>query len=113
MLNLSVLFWFCCIAALAAFWWHSDGVKTLALKLVDTHCQKLGLQLLDQTMVIKGVFPVRDKSGSLCLRRRYRFEFASTGEARYRGVIVMVGRRQQSIELEPHVLPEERIDSHH
>ncbi|MBT8146714.1 MAG: DUF3301 domain-containing protein [Gammaproteobacteria bacterium] len=111
MLNLSVLFWLCCIAALAAFWWHSDGVKSLALKQVDTHCQKLGLQLLDQTMVIKGLSPVRGESGSLCLRRRYRFEFTSTGEQRYRGLIVMVGRKQQAIELEPHILPEDQVDT--
>ena len=62
-------------------------------------------------MVIKGLFPVRDESGSLCLRRRYRFEFTSTGEVRYRGVIVMVGRNKQSIELEPHILPEDRFDT--
>ena len=113
MLNLTILFWLCCIAALATFWWHSDAVKNLALKLADSHCQRLDLQLLDQTMVIKGLFPVRGASGSLCLRRRYRFEFSSTGEARYRGVIVMVGRKQQSIELEPHILPEDQVDTLH
>ena len=111
MLNLSVIFWLCCFAALAAFWWHSDIVKNQALKLADTHCKQLGLQLLDQTMVIKGLFPVRDESGSLCLRRRYRFEFTSTGEVRYRGMIVMAGRKQQSLELEPHILPEDQIDT--
>lgn len=113
MLNLSVLFWLCCIAAIAAFWWHSDGVKTQALKLVDAHCRKLGLQLLDQTMVIKGLFPARNEFGTLCLRRRYRFEFTSTGEQRYRGTIIMIGRRQQSLELEPHLLPEDQIDTLH
>ncbi len=113
MLNLSVIFWLCCMAAVVAFWWHSDIVKSQALKLADTYLDQLGLQLLDQTMVIKGVFPVQDNGGSLCLRRRYCFEFTSTGEARYRGEIVMVGRKQQSLELEPHILPDEQIDSLH
>lgn len=111
MLNLSVLIWLSCLGALAAFWWHSDFVKNQALKLADTHCQKLGLQLLDQSMVIKGLFPVRNESGALCLRRRYRFEFTSTGEVRYRGLIVMVGRKQQSIELEPHILPGDQLEN--
>jgi len=114
MLSLSALVWLSIMAAIVAFWWHSDFVKNLALTMADQHCKQLGLQLLDQTMVIKGILPIRDSAGSLCLRRIYRFEFTSTGEVRYRGTIIMSGRRRESIELEPHILPnEEREDRIH
>ena len=106
MLNLSLLIWLTVLAGVAVFWWHSDLVKNEALKLAGAHCQRLGLQLLDQSMVIKGVFPVRDETGGVCLRRKYRFEFSSTGQVRYQGLIVMIGRRPRQIELEPHVLPD-------
>lgn len=107
MLELSTLIWLCALAALAAFWWHSDQVKHDALQRVHQHCQHLGLQLLDQTLVIKGLAPARDESGSLCLRRTYRFEFSSTGEERYQGTVTLTGRRLQQITLEPHIMPED------
>ena len=107
MLSLSVLIWLTLIAALAAFWWHSDLVKNEALKLANRHCQKLGLQLLDHSMVTKGLAPARDAKGSACFRRKYRFEFTSTGEERYQGEIMMLGRRTEKVHLEPHILPPE------
>ena len=105
MLNLTVIFWLAVIAALASFWWKSDLVKNRALTLANEHCQGQGVQLLDQSMVIRGVWPMRDNSGSLSLRRRYSFEFTSTGEQRYRGIVVMAGTRMHRIELEAHIIP--------
>ena len=105
MLNLAVLFWLGFFAAVASFWWQSDLVKNKALKIASNHCRKLSVQLLDQTMVIKGIWPVRNESGSLQLRRRYNSEFSSTGEQRYHGVLTMSGKILQQVELEPHVIP--------
>ena len=81
-------------------------IKTLALQYLDQHFRQVDLQLLDQTIVLKGVWPRRGDSGSLQLRRRYRFEFTSTGEERYKGMIELSGRRLQRIELEPHLMPD-------
>jgi hypothetical protein len=106
--TLSALIWLTLLAAIATFWWHSDFVKNEALRQARAHCDRLGLQLLDYSMVIKAIFPVRDAQGSVRLRRKYRFEFTSTGEARYQGMIVMSGRRRIDIQLEPHILPSER-----
>lgn len=105
MLSLSIVFWLTVAAALIAFWWQSDKVKILALSLAQQHCDKQGLQFLDQSMVLRGVWPQRDNTGSLRLRRRYQFEFSSTGEARYLGVVIMVGLRLKSMELEAHIIP--------
>lgn len=105
MLTVGAIFWLTLLAGLAAFWWQNDLVKTEALAVANSHCERLGLQFLDQSMVIKSIWPVRDGSGALRLQRRYRFEFSSTGEERYRGEIMLRGKRIESIELEPHVLP--------
>ena len=56
-------------------------------------------------MVLKGVWPMRDEQGSLKIRRRYGFEFTSTGEARYQGTIILLGQLQKSLEFEAHILP--------
>ena len=106
-MSLSLLFWATLVIALISFWWQSDKIKPLALAHVYRHCKNQNLQLLDQTMVLAGVWPVRDETGSLKMRRRYRFEFASTGSERYQGIIVLNGQSLQSMELEAHILPED------
>lgn len=105
MLSLSALAWITVVVAIVALWWQSDKIKLRALQLVHQHCRQLGLQLLDQTMVLKGLWPARDDAGVLRLRRRYEFEFSVSGEKRYKGIIVLLGNVVSSVELEPHTLP--------
>lgn len=104
-MSLSLIFWSAIAIAFVNFWWQSDKVKSLALAQVYRYCKSKNLQLLDQTMVLKGVWPVRDELGMLKLRRRYTFEFSSTGEVRYTGTLELFGRVVQKMELEAHVLP--------
>ena len=105
MLSLALLFWITITIALVNFWWQSDKVKAVALAHVYRYCKDTGLQLLDQTMVLSGVWPVRSDSGSLVMRRKYNFEFTSTGESRYQGLIIMFGIKVLSLELEAHLFP--------
>ena len=112
MLSLSLLAWIALLVAVYSFWWHSDRVKHHALNQVSLLCRRQNLQLLDQTLVLKGLWPVRDESGALGLRRRYSFEFTSTGETRYQGKILLLGGRLLSLELEPHVMPEDHQQIH-
>ena len=112
MLSLSIFFWGTVIVAIISFWWQSDKVKILALAFVDQHCKKQQLQLLDQPMVLKGGWPVRDELEILNLRRRYHFEFSSTGEIRYQGIIVLHGHTLKNLELEPHVIPTQEDSLH-
>lgn len=79
-------------------------IKRIALQHLHQYFREQDLQLLDQTIVLKSVWPRRSDFGSLQLRRRYVFEFTSTGEERYRGLIELSGRRVQRVELEPHLL---------
>ncbi len=82
------------------YWWQSGEYKSRALDLALQHCQQLNLQLLDQSMVIRGYWPVRREDGSWIIRRRYQFEFTSTGHQRYRGNLVLMGFKLDSMELE-------------
>ena len=105
--SLSFLIWSTLIASLVAFWWGGDKVKSVAMSHVYKLCKEQNLQLLDQTMVLKGVWPVRDSEGSLRLRRRYSFEFTSTGEARSQGAAELHGMHLHKLHLDPHMLPED------
>ena len=88
------------------YWWQSGVYKGRARELATAHCQQLGLQLLDQSMVIVGFWPVRSASGRIEFRRRYQFEFSSIGDRRYQGKLVLVGMQLHSIALEPYKLPD-------
>jgi len=109
-LSLPLLVWLTLIIAFISFWWKSDKVKQLALSRVTRHCQQHGLQLLDQSMVLRGVKPGRDNNGGMCLLRRYSFEFTSTGEKRYRGQVSLSGLHFTNLELEAYIIPKDEQD---
>jgi hypothetical protein len=94
------LFWLLLTAIVLLYWWHSGNFKGRARALAVAHCQQFKLQLLDQSVVICGIWPEIDTSGKLTLRRKYQFEFTSTGEHRYQGFLVLSGMNLKSIELE-------------
>ena len=64
------------------------------------------MQLLDQSMVIIGYWPAKNSNASLVMRRTYQFEFTSTGEGRYQGVIVLLGLQFNTIELDAYIIPD-------
>ena len=103
---MSYIPWLLLIGILLAYWWQSGSFKGRARELATSHCQQLGLQLLDQSMVICGIWPQRNDAGSLSLRRTYQFEFTSTGDQRYQGILVLFAMQLKSIQLEPYKLPE-------
>ncbi|MGD8421440.1 MAG: DUF3301 domain-containing protein [Gammaproteobacteria bacterium] len=89
----------------AVYWWQSGVYKGRARDFASEHCRRLDLQLLDYSMVITGIWPVRGRDGRLALRRRYQFEFASLGDRRYQGELVLLGSELYSIKLETYKLP--------
>ena len=105
LLNLLVLV----IAGLGAlYWWQSGLFKGKARQLATEHCRQLDLQLLDQSMVITGFWPIRTSGGSFAFRRTYQFEFSSTGDRRYQGRLILEGIKMKSIELEAYKLPDSK-----
>jgi hypothetical protein len=106
MFSLTKLLLLTLAGVIAVYWWQSGMFKGRARELAIAHCRQLGLQLLDQSMVITGIWPARSDSGKIEFRRTYQFEFSSIGDRRYQGLLVMQGMRLKSIELETYKLPD-------
>ena len=103
-LELSDLFLLLLLFFGGALWWQAHGVKESALRATRNHCKAMDVQFLDDSVVLRGIGFQRDALGTLRLRRSYLFEFTSTGDERYHGCTVMLGRRVQNIQLETHRL---------
>ena len=101
------MLWLLLLVGAAGYLWHADKFKQRARSIAIAHCKQLNLQLLDQSIVISGLWPVRGSDGRLLLRRRYRFEFASTGDRRYHGELEMLGLRLERIDFEAYRLPDD------
>lgn len=83
-------------------WWNAQGVKQIALQATKAHCKKVDVQLLDDGVVLRGFWLKRNSRGSVCLWRSYDFEFTSTGEERYPGQVVLLGRQVEEITMAPY-----------
>jgi hypothetical protein len=86
----------------AWYWLRARELKDHILKYAARHCDDLSLKLLDESVVLKELKPHKSIKGGLCLKRRYMFEFTSTGEDRYQGEIIIIGRHIQEVKLETH-----------
>jgi len=88
------------------YWFNGQRVKEVALQAVRANCLNLEVQMLDEYVALNGICLKRDKTGKMRLRRTFLFEFSSTGNERYNGVCIMLGRRVESIQMEPYRLEE-------
>jgi hypothetical protein len=85
-----------CVVLFAAagwFWLHSLRVREAAVRGARDACAMEGLLLLDDTVAIAAMKPVRDSEGRRALQRVYEFEFSDTGNNRLKGSVVLVGRK--------------------
>lgn len=90
-------------AALAWFWQDGLRAREQALALGRRACRQVGVQLLDETVVLQRIRLSRTANGGIGLARRYDFEFTVDGDERRQGRILLLSRRLQSIQLD---LPE-------
>ncbi|MDO8263460.1 MAG: DUF3301 domain-containing protein [Gallionella sp.] len=90
------------LAALGWFWFVSLSALEVARAKGKRVCDDANVQFLDDTVANISLALVRDKAGSRVLRRTYRFEFSETGDSRLEGRLVMLGRRVESVTLEPY-----------
>lgn len=85
-------------------WWSAQGAKQLALDATRRYCSSMDVQLLDDVVALRGFWLKRDAVGNVRVWRSYNFEFTSTGNERYLGRIVLLGRQVEAIHLDPHRL---------
>ena len=60
--------------------------------------------MLDDGIVIRGFRPMMSATGRFVIKRKYQFEFTSTGQHRYHGILEMEGFKPVLIDLEPYQL---------
>lgn len=89
------------VVALGAALWHHLGISQRALALAKSYTQERGVTLLDQSVVLRRIGFARSRHSLFTLKRTYSFEFATLGDARYPGSLVMVGKRLKAVELAP------------
>lgn len=104
MVDLGDLLWLTLLVCACYYWWQAHGMKETALAATRAYCRKVEVELLDDTVVLRGFWFKRDSGGRLRMWRRYLFEFATTGEVRYEGRVILLGEQVLNIQLEPHRL---------
>lgn len=103
-IDLADVFWLFTGLAVLAYWWQAQGIKQRALQAVKAHCETMDVQLLDDSIVLRGFWCKKDHHGMLKIWRSYLFEFSSTGEQRYTGRIILLGSHIETVQLDPHRL---------
>lgn len=81
-------------------WWDSRGVAERATVAARAYCGNAGVSFLNDTVAWKKLRLKRNRAGRMQLQRTYFFEFASDMQQRYRGEIVMLGKKVESISLD-------------
>jgi hypothetical protein len=94
------------VAIAVVYWWRALAAREVALSAARRECERLGLQLLDDTVALRGLWMKRNRRGQQSLWRAYQFEFSVTGGERYLGRVIMLSDRVEQIDLPPHVLPD-------
>lgn len=88
------------LCAVVFFWWGSVGAKEKARETGRWHCERSEVQFLDDTVELVRLRIRRNYRGQLCFYRTYRFEFCSTGSARFHGMIYMLGRTPDKVQMQ-------------
>ncbi|CAG4884645.1 conserved protein of unknown function [Georgfuchsia toluolica] len=81
------------LGGLAWLWFDSFKAREAGIKAARFACESENLQLLDDTVAIASLRPVRNDDGQIALRRVYKFEFSDTGNNRRNGSVVLLGCR--------------------
>jgi len=88
------------LSAIVFFWWDSVGAKEKARATGRQHCEQAEVQFLDDTVELVRLRIRRNYRVQLCFYRTYRFEFSSTGAARFQGLIYMLGKASDKVQMQ-------------
>ena len=88
------------LGLLAWFWQDSLRSRERAIQAAAQACREIGAQLLDQTVALQALKPVRSPRGSMTLQRIYGFEFSIAGYERRSGRAYMRGQLLEQVQLD-------------
>lgn len=101
MLGFEVVF-LIALCALAWFWVDTVRVREVGMAAARQACQREGVQLLDDTVAFRSLRFARDDDGRLGLQRTYEFEYSDSGDDRYRGSVMLLGREVVMLDVSGH-----------
>ena len=92
--------WMLLIGGALAAWYVRDALRDreTAIAIVRRACERAGVQLLDETVELRGLRPARGVRGPVW-QRRYAFEYTRDRETRSAGTLLMHGRRVEALVL--------------
>lgn len=96
------------LAALAWLWLDSLKAREVAVRAARAACAAEELLLLDDTVAIASLKPMRDGDGHVKLQRAYNFEYSDTGNNRLNGSVVLLGHRVTMLNVGPGIPPNVR-----
>lgn len=82
---------------IAWIWLDAARAREFATVLARRHCERRGLQFLDETVALVRM-GLRWTNAGLRVRRMYRFDFSLEGTGRRFGYILMIGSRLEAVE---------------
>ena len=84
------------------YWIKNRELKDFALRSAAKYCDSLSLRLLDQTVTLSKLRIEKNDRGQRVIVRTYHFDFSADDQDRYKGKIILHGRKVESIQLAPH-----------
>ena len=96
---MSEFFLLTAVFGFAFYWQNSMRSKEMASNAAKRECDRMGVQLLDQTVHQQRLSMSRDPAGRWRLWRDYRFDYSRDGIERDRGRILLLGHSVISVDL--------------
>ena len=100
------LFLILLLAVVAWYWWSTMQSKELAKNAGKQVCSRYDVQFLDETVEMKKIWVRRGRHGKLELCRLFFFEFATDGEKRYQGRILVLGNQVSDVDMDAYRITE-------
>lgn len=101
-IEISDLFLLMFFAAAYWYWATARKMREWVYREAKAYCEEQNVQLLDDCVALHRLWFKRDQRGYLKVWRSYHFEFSSTGDERYVGRAITLGRQIEVIELQPY-----------
>ena len=85
-------------------WLENQGIRDQVMAIAKDFCAKENVQFLDDAMAPVKLSFKRNERGHLAIVRTYHFEFSDTGNNRLKGTIIMLGKKLETMHLQPYRL---------
>ncbi len=93
--------------------WNHLNMSRIARASARKHCESLGVQFLDQNIILRNLSIHRSTHSLIAIGRHYSFEFSSVGDKRYPGEVFLIGSRLKMVELTPYKASIDKNDDIH